>query len=221
MSGILDLLNSDLGKQIIGGVSNEVGQDQNKTASVLSMALPVLMGAMKRNASSPEGAEGLNRALESKHNGSILDNLGSLFGGGVDQEVKDDGDGILGHVLGDRRQNVENAISKQSGMDASSIGNILKVAAPILMGVLGKQKQQQNVQSSGGIGDLLGGLLGGGQNQQQQQGQQGFIEAILDADNDGSVIDDIAGMFLGGDKKGNGNSGGGLGGLLGGLFGGK
>ncbi len=220
MSGILDLLNSDLGKQIIGGVSNEVGQDQNKTASVLSMALPVLMGAMKRNASTPEGAEGLNNALSNKHNGSILDNLGGLFGGGVDQEVKDDGDGILRHVLGDRRQNVEKAISKQSGMDASSIGNILKVAAPILMGVLGKQKQQQNVQSSNGIGDLLGGLLGGGQSQQQQQGQQGFIEAILDADNDGSVIDDIAGMFLGGDK-GNGKSGGGLGGLLGGLFGGK
>lgn len=220
MSGILDLLNSDLGKQIIGGVSNEVGQDQNKTASVLSMALPVLMGAMKRNASTPEGAEGLNNALSKKHNGSILDNLGGLFGGGVDQEVKDDGDGILRHVLGDRRQNVEKAISKQSGMDASSIGNILKVAAPILMGVLGKQKQQQNVQSSSGIGDLLGGLLGGGQSQQQQQGQQGFIEAILDADNDGSVIDDIAGMFLGGDK-GNGKSGGGLGGLLGGLFGGK
>ncbi len=222
MSGILDLLNSDLGRQIIGGVSNEVGQDQNKTASVLSMALPVLMGAMKRNASTPEGAEGLNNALSNKHNGSILDNLGSLFGGGVNQEVKDDGDGILRHVLGDRRQNVEKAIGKQSGMDASSIANILKVAAPILMGVLGKQKQQQNVQSSSGIGDLLGGLLGGGSNQAQAPQQQSFIESILDADGDGSVMDDIAGMFLGGnDKKDGNNSGGGLGGLLGGLFGGK
>jgi len=221
MSGILDLLNSDLGKQIIGGVSNEVGEDQNKTASVLSMALPVLMGAMKRNASTPEGAEGLNKALENKHDGSILDNLGSLFGGGVDKEVKEDGDGILRHVLGDRRQNVENAIGKQSGMDASSIANILKVAAPILMGILGKQKQQQNVQSSNGIGDLLGGLLGGGSNQAPQQ--QSFIESILDADGDGSVMDDIAGMFFKeNDNKNDGNkSSGGLGGLLGGLFGGK
>lgn len=223
MSGILDLLNSDLGKQIIGGVSNEVGEDQNKTASVLSMALPVLMGAMKRNASSPEGAEGLNRALEKKHDGSILDNLAGLFGGGVDQEVKDDGDGILGHVLGDRRQNVENAISKQSGINTSSIGSILKVAAPLLMGMLGKQKRQQNVQSSSGIGDLLGGLLGGGSsNQAQAPQQQSFIESILDGDNDGSVLDDIAGMFFGGgDKKDNNSGGGGLGGLLGGLFGGK
>lgn len=222
MSGILDLLNSDLGKQIIGGVSNEVGEDQNKTASVLSMAMPLLMGAMKRNASSPQGAEGLNNALENKHDGSILDNLGSLFGGGVNKEVKQDGDGILRHVLGDRRQNVENAISKQSGMDTSSIAEILKVAAPIVMGMLGKQKRQQNVQSSNGIGDLLGGLLGGGSSQAPQQ--QSFIESILDGDNDGSVIDDIAGMiFKGNDNNNNSgnNSGGGLGGLLGGLFGGK
>jgi hypothetical protein len=222
MSGIFDLLNSDLGKQIIGGVSNEVGEDQNKTASVLSMALPMLMGAMKRNANSPEGAEGLSNALDKKHDGSILDNLGSFFGGGVDQEAKDDGDGILGHVLGNSRQNVETAISKKSGMDASSIGNILKVAAPIVMGMLGKQKRQQNVQSSSGIGDLLGGLLGGGGAAQQAPQQQSFIESILDGDNDGSVLDDIAGMFFGGnDKKDDNNSGGGLGGLLGGLFGGK
>ncbi|QHI35555.1 hypothetical protein IMCC3317_09010 [Kordia antarctica] len=224
MSGILDLLNSDLGKQIIGGVSNEVGEDQGKTAGVLSMALPVLMSAMKRNASTPQGAEGLNKALENKHDGSILDNLGSLFGGGVNQEVKNDGDGILRHVLGDKRQNVEKAIGRQSGMDASSIANILKVAAPILMGVLGKQKRQQNVQSSGGIGDLLGGLLGGGSsNQPQPAAEQSFLESILDADNDGSVMDDIAGMLFnsGNNDKKEGNSGGGLGGLLGGLFGGK
>ena len=59
MSGILDLLNSDLGKTIINGVSNETGQPQNKTNELLTMALPVLMQAMKRNASSPQGAQGL------------------------------------------------------------------------------------------------------------------------------------------------------------------
>ncbi len=36
MSGILDLLNSDLGKQIIEGVSKDTNQPQNKTADVKS-----------------------------------------------------------------------------------------------------------------------------------------------------------------------------------------
>ncbi len=210
MSGILDLLNSDLGKQIIGGVAGSTGNDQGKTSSVLTMALPVLMKAMQRNAATPQGAEGLMGAISGKHSGGILDNLGDLFGGGVDESVTNDGDKILGHVLGAKRQGVESVIGQKAGMDASSVAQILKVAAPILMGVLGKQASQSNVSSSNGIGDLLGGLLGGNSAPQEQN----FLEQILDADGDGSVIDDVAGMVLGGGKKK-----GGLGGLLGGLFG--
>lgn len=212
MSGILDLLGSDLGKTIINGVAGSTGNDTNKTSSVLTMALPVLMKAMQRNTTSTEGAEGLMSALNGKHNGSILDNLGGLFGGGIDDEVKNDGQKILGHVLGAKQSGVEKILGEKSGLDASSVANILKVAAPILMGVLGKQKQQQNVNSSNGIGDLLGGLIGGNSADKEQS----FLESILDADGDGSIVDDVAGMVLG-----NASKKGGLGGLLGGLFGGK
>ena len=214
MTGILDLLNSDMGKTIIEGVSAQSGQPKEKTSGLLTMALPVLMQAMKRNASTPQGAEGLLGALNSKHDGSILDNLGDLFGGGVNQEVVDDGGKILGHVLGGRQQNVERALSNKSGIDASSVGNILKVAAPILMGVLGKQQRQQGVRDQSGLDGLLGGMIKGNSPQQEQS----FLESILDADGDGSIIDDVAGMILGGDNK---SKKGGLGGLLGGLFGKK
>lgn len=210
MSGILDLLSSDLGKSIISGVSDSTGNDQNKTSSVLTMALPVLMKAMERNTTTPQGAEGLMGALNSKHDGSILDNLGGLFGGGVEESVTQDGSKILGHILGNRQQGVEKIIGEKSGLDSGSVGNILKVAAPILMGVLGKQARQNNVSSSNDLTSLIGGMLGGSGAREEQ----GFLEQILDADGDGSVIDDVAGMVLGNSKKK-----GGLGGLLGGLFG--
>jgi len=212
MSGILDLLGSDLGKTIISGVAGQTGQDTNKTSGLLTMALPVLMQAMKQNASTPQGAEGLLGALNNKHDGSILDNLGGLFKGGVDNNVMKDGEKILGHVLGGRQQNVQNALSQKSGIDAGSVVNILKVAAPLLMGVLGKQTRQKKVSNQADLGGLLGGMLKGGSPEQEQS----FLESILDADGDGSVIDDVAGMVLGGNKKK-----GGLGGLLGGLFGKK
>lgn len=212
MSGILDLLNSDLGKTIISGVAGSTGQPQDKTGSLLTMALPVLMTAMKKNAATPQGAEGLLGALSSKHDGSILDNLGDLFGGGgVNQDVVADGSKILGHVLGGKQDNVANALGQKSGMDAGSVAQILKVAAPLLMGVLGKQAKQNNVNSASGIEGLLGGLLKGNSPQQEQS----FLESILDADGDGSVIDDVAGMVLGSGQKKKG----GLGALLGGLFG--
>lgn len=209
MSGLLDLLNSPTGKQLVSGIAGQTGQDENKTGDVLSLAMPLLLGAMKKNASKPEGAAGLMNALSSKHDGSILDNLGGLFGGGVDKEVMEDGAGILGHVFGNKQQNIQQALSQRSGVDSGSIGDILKIAAPIVMGYLGKQQRQSNVSESSGLESLLGNMLGG-----QPREKQSLIETLLDRDGDGSVLDDVAEMVMnsGGKKKG------GLGGLLGGLF---
>mgnify|MGYP000430100444 CR=1 FL=1 len=206
MAGLLDLLNSDLGKTLVNNASSQLGQDKAKTASALSAALPLILGAMKNNASTPQGAEGLLGALSGKHDGSLLDNLGGLLG---NSDVLSDGAGILGHVFGGKQQNVANAVSKKSGMDVNSVMNLLQMAAPFVMAYLGKEKRSKNVNDGNGIGDLLGGLLGGGAQQEQS-----LITKILDADGDGSVIDDLIGMATGSNKKK-----GGLGGLLGGLFG--
>ncbi|MEH6746729.1 MAG: DUF937 domain-containing protein [Maribacter arcticus] len=209
MAGLLDLLNSPMGKQLISGVAVQTNQPENKTADVLSMAMPLILGAMKKNVSSPEGAQGLMSALSGKHNGSILDNLGGLFSGGVDDNVMSDGAGILGHVFGNKQPQVENALSQKSGLDAGTVAQILKIAAPIVMGYLGKQTAQSNVSDGTGMNALLGSMLGG-----QPQENQSLITTLLDADGDGSILDDVAGMVMGGSKKK-----GGLAGLLGGLFG--
>ena len=212
MSSILDLLNSDIGQTLINNTSKQLGQDKAKTTTAMSAALPLLLRAMKNNAKTPEGAAGLLSALgNDKHSGGVLDNLGDILGGdSIDEDVMQDGAGILKHVFQGKEQNVANAVGKTSGLDAGSAMNALKVAAPVLMGLLGKETRQQNVADQNGIGDLLGGLLGG------QGGQEeSMVTRLLDADNDGSVIDDVAGMLLGGGKKG------GSGGLLGGLLGRK
>jgi len=198
-----------MGKQLVSGVAGQTGQSENKTAEVLGMAMPLLLGAMKKNTAEPQGAEGLMNALSSRHDGSILDNLGGLFGGGVDSNVLDDGAGILGHVLGARQPKVENALSQKSGLDAATIANILKIAAPILMGFLGRQKAQSHVSDANGLNTLLGSMLGG-----QPQQNQSLIESLLDSDGDGSILDDVAGMVVGAKSKKKS----GLGGLLSGLF---
>jgi len=207
MAGLLDLLNSDIGKTLVDSASSKLGQNKIQTTSALSTALPLILGAMKNNASTPKGAEGLMGALSGKHDGGILDNLGLLLG---NDDILSDGAGILGHVFGGKEQNVAQAVSRKSGMDLGSTMNLLQMAAPVIMGFLGKQSREQNVSDGNGIGNLLGGLLGNDSDKEQS-----LVTKLLDADGDGSVIDDIIGMAAGGKKKG------GLGGLLGGLFGGK
>ena len=58
MSGLLDLLNSPAGRQIVIGVAGQTGQSEDGAANVLSMAMPLLLGAMKKNVSTPSGAAG-------------------------------------------------------------------------------------------------------------------------------------------------------------------
>lgn len=207
MSGIMNLLGGDLGTSLIEGLSSQTGQSKSNTSNLLNMAMPVLLQAMQRNASSPKGAAGLMGALSNKHDGSILDNLGAVFSGSNSNAVQEDGGKILGHVFGNRQQNIQNALSKQSGMDASSVSQILRTAAPVVMGLLGKQQRQTSVRDASGLTNMLGGLIGGN----FHNNKQSFIESILDADNDGSIVDDVAGAVLG--KNNNA-----LGGLLGKLF---
>jgi len=214
MSGILDLLQGPMGKMLIDGAGKQLGMGEAKAGSAMQSALPLILGAMKNNAASTDGAAGLLKALgNDNHSGGMLDNLGSILGGGgIDKDVMQDGAGILGHVFGGKEENVAHAVSKSSGVDLGQAMNILKVAAPFIMGYLGKEKRSQGISDQNGIGDLLGGMLGG-----ESKQSQGLVNQLLDADGDGSIIDDVAGMLLsgGGKKKG------GLGGLLGGLLGGK
>ena len=207
MSGILDLLNSEMGQELINGTGKQMGLDSKSTAGALSTALPLILGALKNNSNSAQGSEQLLGALNSpSHNGGArLDNMSSILGGdSIDQDVLDDGGNILGHVFGGQESNAANALSKSSGLDTNSAMNLLKVAAPFIMSYLGKQTKDNNVSDSDGLGDMLGGLLG------SQEGDIASMASLIQgfSGNDSS-IDDIAGMLSSGSK-----STGGIGGLL-------
>jgi hypothetical protein len=189
MSGILDLLQGPLGQMMIQGASSHLGQDTDKTQSALSAAIPMLMGALKKNASNPEGAEGLMKALQSKHDGGILDSITDIFGGGnVNDVVVEDGDKILGHVLGEKKETVAKALGAQSGLDLGSALNILKMAAPMVMGMLGKQTREKQVSNPTDLTNIIGDMLGGNK---ETEKHGSFIENLLDQDGDGSIVDDL------------------------------
>lgn len=192
MFSLEDLLGQEQGNEAVQQVSQQVGAEPSLVNSAIQMALPAILNGLANNAATPEGAQNLDNALQKDHDGSILDNLGGLgsliFGGGQPPRQADSG-GILGHILGGSQGQVAQQISNQSGLNAGQVAQILMFLAPIVMGYLGRQKQQQNLDADG-----VSNWLGGQQQQIQQSPQGGFLNSILDRDGDGNTMDDIASM---------------------------
>ncbi len=179
----------------LGQLSRQLGADSGATQQAVGAALPMLLGALAKNSSRADGAEALNRALD-KHDGAVLDDLGGF----LNSPNIDDGNGILGHVLGNKRQAVEAGVSKASGLNTSMVTKLLPMLAPVVMGALGRQRRTQNMDAGG-----LAGMLGGERQAIEQSNPAfGMLGKLLDQDGDGNIADDIANMGKG---------------LLGGLFG--
>lgn len=184
MSTLLDNLMQQFNADTINQVSQRLGVDEQTARKGIEVGLPLLISALTRESSSPEGAQSLTRALARDHDGSILNNVPEA----VRNYETHSGDGILGHILGNKRQNIEDSLSKSTGMDA---GALLQMLAPVVMGALAQQQQQQNL-DAGGVSATL-------QREQAQLQQSGgwmpLVTNLLDADKDGSIVDDVTGML--------------------------
>jgi hypothetical protein len=218
MFSLDSLLGQQGSNEVIGQLSKQVGAQPDLVNSAIQMALPMIVGGLARNASTPDGAGALANALQNDHDGSILDNLGSLLGGGAQtpqtagqtdlggiigsilgggqqaqQNPATDAGGILGHIFGPQQGKVAEQVSQQSGLNMGQVAQILLTLAPLVMGYLGKQQRTQNLDPNG-----LSNYLG---QQTQQAAASGnpmmdMVGSFLDKDHDGSAMDDIASMAM-------------------------
>ncbi|WP_420456819.1 DUF937 domain-containing protein [Rubrivirga sp.] len=188
MNTILDLLADRIGGDNVGQIASAIGADRGQTQTAVAAALPAILTALNRQTNTTAGAQGLARALERDHDGSLLDHLGGFLGGQVQGKAADGG-GILGHVLGGQRQTVEQGVAQASGLDMAQVARLLPILAPIVMAALGKRKRQAGLDEAG-----LSGILGEDATRARQAAPSGVIGALsgfLDRDGDGSIQDDL------------------------------
>lgn len=181
---------------MIGQLTEQLGGgvDKQQTAVATTGILGTLMTAMAKNAATPDGAAALNNALEKDHDGGILEDVMGMITGksGAANDRTMNGAGILSHVLGQRQSGAVDMISKMSGLNQNSTSQLMVMLAPMVMGMLGKTKKQNNL-DAGGISDLLNGFS---KQQKDQNPAMGMIESFLDKDGDGSIADDVAGIGM-------------------------
>jgi hypothetical protein len=158
-------------------LGNNFGLDENRTMSAVSNLLPALGRGLARNASMQGGLESLLGALTGGNHQRYLEDPSILSR----QETIDDGNGILGHILGskDVSRQVAQQTSERTGIGADVLKKMLPMVAALAMGALSRQNASaQSIAPGAAPGEGLAGMLG----------------QFLDANRDGSVADDLLGM---------------------------
>lgn len=192
MSSMLEEIAGALGGDTIGQLAGLFGTDNDAMGKGVAAALPALLGGLARNTRDQNGASALFNALGSDHDGSILDSLGSIFGGSQweQQQASRHGESILGHVFGQGRPRVEQQVQQTSGLSSAVVSRLLPLLAPVVLGYIGKML-------SGGSDQQLASTLENERVQvQQNDSVLGKVIDMLDGDDGDTDLMGMAGDLL-------------------------
>jgi len=187
MNALTQVITQQLAGGAVSTIAQRFGISETTANTAVQMAVPLILSALARNASQPEGAESLHEAINNDHDGSIFDNLM----GYLENPQSANGAGILGHVFGGQRPAIENNLAQATGMDPNAAGGLLETVAPMVMGAVGQAQQQEGLDASG-----LSNLLATQQQQAQSNAPDvmGMLGSMLDQNKDGSAMDDLQSM---------------------------
>lgn len=180
---ILDLVKDQVTGQLAKQASSFLGESESAVTSALGGIMPALLGSTIQKASTNSGAQGIMDIIGKLDLGN-LSNIEGIFGGGSSavNGILNSGGGIVESLLGKNAGGIIGAISSLSGLKSGSTSSLMKLAAPFLLGQIGKQVQGKGLSA---LTDLLGG-------------QKDFVKAALPSGL-GSVLN--FGDFLGGTPK--------------------
>jgi len=204
MSGLVDNVLAHLSAEQISQIAAQLGTDPAQARAAIEHAVPLIVGGMAQNATTPQGADALNNALGQHAGLDIGSVLGSVLGGGGSGL----GSSILGHIFGPKQSAANQGLGQATGLGQQNAGQLLAILAPIVMAALANHAQAQGNLNPGGLGSILG------QANQQIQRQGGTLGGLVNG-----VLNHQGGNFDLSQVLAGMGAGGGLGGLLGALGG--
>ena len=132
-----------------------IGASPEKTKSAIGAAVPALLAGLVGVAQDPEGRKRLAAQVQDQDPG-LLDNLIGALTGGSETSLINAGSHTLSSLLGpDKVDGLSGAISRFARLDRTSTGPLLGALAPVVMGLLGREKQAQGLDAQG-LARMLG-----------------------------------------------------------------
>jgi hypothetical protein len=177
--GILDSILSAGGGNAVSELAKNFGISEGDATKAIGQLAPSISQGLKQNMSSSDGLGALLGAISSGKHQRYVDNPEEL----TREDTVTDGNNILGHIFGskDVSRNVAQSAAEKTGLDSGILKKMLPMVAAMAMGSLSK-----NNAASGMANQLSGGV--------DSSGVSGMLSQFLDADNDGSVTDDLLNM---------------------------
>ncbi len=141
---ILDLLSGNG----FGKLAGLLGESETKTRSAAQAAVPALLGALSKLASSGDGAQKVISAL--RHvDPEVVANPGSVFADSA-ETVAEKGGSILGSLFsGNTISAIVNALSRLAGTSSGSTKSLLSYLAPLILGMIAKQFAGRSITPQG------------------------------------------------------------------------
>jgi hypothetical protein len=182
MNLLESILNAKDG-EAVSQLASQFGLNQDQAATAVQNLIPALAGGLQRNISQG-GLNDLLGALTKGQHRRYLDDPSMLSS----QAAQEDGNGILGHILGskDASRQVAAQASTRTGISESVLKQMLPLVASLAMGAMNRHTSSAP-ESSTGVSAPSAGVSGGG------TGILGMLTPLLDRDRDGSVVDDLLG----------------------------
>jgi len=135
---IVDLVTSQLTGDVLSKLGGAIGANESQTRSATSAAVPALLTAFSKLASSNAGASQMANALGGLDL-KTLGNLASLLGGGQSSSLGNIGGSLLTSLLGNNLGSLAGTLASFAGMQPGIMKTLLTYLAPVVMGVIANQ----------------------------------------------------------------------------------
>lgn len=191
MSILLDHVLKNLTDDHLSNISQKLGETPEATKSAVEQALPLLIGAIGKNASQvSNGWSMLSTFLDKNHDGAVLDDMIRMVTGGETPSASSDlSASVLSTILGSQEQRaIADKVSSESSMSAGAVTKLLPLLAPLLVGALAKVQKSENLSQ-----ETLSNFLEVEHQKvaSSSASTQSFLSGLLDRNGDGNVMDDV------------------------------
>jgi outer membrane protein OmpA-like peptidoglycan-associated protein len=161
LSSVMNMLDADGVRNLAG----RLGAPEQAVSSGIASSVGSMIGGLAKNSADSSFMQRIFDFVSgapSDVNVSSLTNaaLGSGGAAGGMAPVMDAGRRFLSMIFGDRRNSVNEAVGRASGLGSGVVRQIMALAAPLLLSVLGRRVQERGLTENSLRSDLLGEAAG-------------------------------------------------------------